>query len=563
MLIAAIRDPLRRSHFQSLYVEGLAALAPYLDSREAAKAALVLTEEIIKLKEVNQESADLFASGLAALAPCLESREIAKVAATLGVELTMTKGNVELQSLLSGLNALAPHMDPKEAARLYAPAQYYHLCSGNSWLIEGFSAAAVRMNNQDANSALLRAMATARHPTELLGFAKALSRVAARMDPKEAARVCSQAAALLTGSMAKQPNNAPGFSPYALGQFAKAISAIAPFLDRKEAGTIRSQAIASLAHSLANPRARSVDISLAEGLAALAAYMDRKEAAQSAISINAAVARLDSKLRIQTDDTLWQHEVYALVSLADALSAVARRLEPEEAARLCAQAPELLVEALARTYDARLAVTLAELAVNMESKEAARICSRAAAVLTRAMPNKPYPYFQRSAAVGIAAVADRMELAEAAHGCAQASAILCEAMVRFAKPEDLSIWTQCLSMVLARCDRRERSRLSCAVVTLVGLLAGNSHPLGAPTLLRQTREALPCRLSPQDLVNLLKRPTCVGPARRVILDQMERHYQHSFPEHWAFVRYAQAQQLGLDLTTPPKPNVHPVSVEKN
>jgi len=88
-------------------------------------------------------------------------------------------------------------------------------------------------------------------------------------------------------------------------------------------------------------------------------------------------------------------------------------------------------------------------------------------------------------------------------------------------------------------------------------------PLGAPALLRQAREPLPCRLSPQDLVELLKRPTCVGRARRVILDQLEGHYQHPFPDHWAFVRYAEEQKLGLDLTLPPKPGVHPASVEKN
>jgi hypothetical protein len=65
------------------------------------------------------------------------------------------------------------------------------------------------------------------------------------------------------------------------------------------------------------------------------------------------------------------------------------------------------------------------------------------------------------------------------------------------------------------------------------------------------------------LVELLKRPTCVGRARRVILDQLESHYQHPFADHWAFVRYAEEQKLDLDLTTPPKPGVHPACVEKN
>jgi serine/threonine protein kinase len=567
ILTANLTDPLRRSSFASLWVQGLKALAPHLEPREAAKAALLLTEEIIKTKEVHEESAVLFASGLAALAPYLEPSETAKVAAALGEELIKTKNHVELHSLLSGLNALAPHMDAKEAARLYSPAQYYHLCTGNSQLIERFSAAVIRMNNQDAAGTLLQAMVEARHPSELQGFAEALSRVAARMEPKEAARVCSQAAAILTGSMARHPNNDPGFSPYALALVAKGISAIAPFLDREEASNLRSQTIASLSQTLATTRNRLDYTGLAEALAGLAPHMDRNEAAQAAVSVNTALARFAFGLRkstqIQQDNTVWGFEVYTLVIFADALSAVAGRLDPKEAARLCAQAPEILIQALAKTYDARLALALARLAAHMEPKEAARICAQAGAILTRAMPTVTNLYFQQNVAVGIAAVAARMEPTEAARVCAQASAILAEAMVGSAKPEDLDVWTNCLSAVLARCEQRERSRRSSAVVTFVGLLANTSHPLGAPALLRQAREPLPCRLSPQDLVELLKRPTCVGRARRVILDQLEGHYQHPFADHWAFVRYAEEQKLDLDLTTPPKPGVHPACVEKN
>ena len=71
-------------------------------------------------------------------------------------------------------------------------------------------------------------------------------------------------------------------------------------------------------------------------------------------------------------------------------------------------------------------------------------------------------------------------------------------------------------------------------------------------LLPAAAEPLPCRLTTQRLVELLKMPTCVGPVRRVVLDQLGNRYGRRFDTHWDFVRYAQEQGLHLDFTTPPQ-----------
>jgi hypothetical protein len=70
-------------------------------------------------------------------------------------------------------------------------------------------------------------------------------------------------------------------------------------------------------------------------------------------------------------------------------------------------------------------------------------------------------------------------------------------------------------------------------------------------------EPPPCRLSTPDLVELLKQPTCVGPARCVILDQLQNRYGRPFADQWAFVRFAQQQNFGLDFTSPPKRLIRP------
>ena len=65
-------------------------------------------------------------------------------------------------------------------------------------------------------------------------------------------------------------------------------------------------------------------------------------------------------------------------------------------------------------------------------------------------------------------------------------------------------------------------------------------------------EPWPSRLSSQELVNLLKMPTCIGMARRVVLDQLGNVHGRRFANHWEFVRFAQEIHISLDFTTPPR-----------
>jgi hypothetical protein len=62
----------------------------------------------------------------------------------------------------------------------------------------------------------------------------------------------------------------------------------------------------------------------------------------------------------------------------------------------------------------------------------------------------------------------------------------------------------------------------------------------------------PERLTSQELVELLKMPTCIAEARQAVLDHLGNRYGRRFFNHWDFVRFAKEQHLNLDLTTPPK-----------
>jgi hypothetical protein len=108
--------------------------------------------------------------------------------------------------------------------------------------------------------------------------------------------------------------------------------------------------------------------------------------------------------------------------------------------------------------------------------------------------------------------------------------------------------TRALSTILGD-QRPERAR---AVAGAIGYLHEAQGLVGSLALLRPAIEPFSRGLSDLDLVELLKRPFVVGPARRVILDQLGYHHQRTFADQWDFIRFAEENKLGLDFMSPPR-----------
>jgi hypothetical protein len=163
---------------------------------------------------------------------------------------------------------------------------------------------------------------------------------------------------------------------------------------------------------------------------------------------------------------------------------------------------------------------------------------------------------------GSAKVASHLEPREAAAVCAQAAAPFVvstaiislnadEAITR--TPEPPSQWPAAgLSMVLSRVQPDEQQGRLIAVTTALSVLTNPPGAVGGCPLLKPALEPLPCSLTDQQLVELLKNPFCIGPARRLVLDQFANRYRRPFADLWEFVRFAEEQQFGLDFTSPPK-----------
>ena len=62
---------------------------------------------------------------------------------------------------------------------------------------------------------------------------------------------------------------------------------------------------------------------------------------------------------------------------------------------------------------------------------------------------------------------------------------------------------------------------------------------------------LPCRLTTQELTNLLKMPTCLGSFRDAILAHLGQQYDRQFRNSWEFAGFITQHNPEVDLTSPP------------
>jgi hypothetical protein len=201
----------------------------------------------------------------------------------------------------------------------------------------------------------------------------------------------------------------------------------------------------------------------------------------------------------------------------------------------------------------QLAQAMPGLAARLQREEAAEILSQALAKTTNLSilsqgVNSNYPCELSPLAEGVSILAARLAPQEAARFCGEAAVSLmqAQAMVTVKGNGDAAL-TSVLSADPPGLSRRWAAMLICA-----GPLASCGCPSATPATLGLALAPPPCRLTTPQLVELLKKPTCVGRARRVILEQLQNRYQRPFADQWAFVHFAQEENLGLDFTAPPK-----------
>jgi hypothetical protein len=382
-------------------------------------------------------------------------------------------------------------------------------------------------------------------------LASALAKVSARLDPAEAARICGLAARTLADALEREKD------ANARNALASGLESLAGLVD--ESG---SSMVAGVSSPLVAALIREAnDNRLASDLASLAGRSDPPKAAR----IYGQAARVLA--------TALKYEKLADIrnTLAEGLALLAGRFDPAEAARIYSQATRVLADALARETNYGAPSDMSDIASNLESMASRMAPAEAARVLAAALKQGSNPAGLAALARILSATVDRLNAAEANRVCEELIESLDGDSFDSIAPELLGqfnpgrahalAWdlasrmcsepvfdTDAFSQILIDTSREQRARRAARMSASAG--PGLEGMLEA--WVRISTEPFPCRLTTQELVELLKMPTCFGEARRIVLDHLGNRFRHRFVNHWAFVRFATEQKLGLDFTTPPR-----------
>jgi hypothetical protein len=606
----ATRDPITLSQFGARSEPALIA-ALGLDAEKRRQATRLLTERLGDSGLQPQSKVDL-----AFVALEVEDRPSPEGERECGFLIQGLPGKFpdQHEAWRTRLITISARIDPSLAARTLADAFGHETNeNGRLSLASALSAVAARIQSADAASICAQAAKTLAdavgretNTSSRPALASALSTVAGRMDPTEAARICGQAARALVEALGRETDAfARSLSAWALFELAgrtdpvqasksiaealsleineqalcslpSALSKVASRMDPPEAARICGQGARALVEALGRKTDAFERSLLASPLSELAGLMDPTEA-----------ARICEKVARTLAEALGREmDAESRYYLASSLSAVSSRMAPPEAARICGQAAKTLAEALDRETNAEarlyLASGLSAVTGRMDPIEAARICGQAAKTLVKAIDQTTDASDISSLAWALSWVAGRMDPPEAAPVCSGVVRISVQKGVAFAPgggPWDNPILVPGLlryldpvcakalarEVVMGLGSKRNINRLAWATILDDTSMAeiNRSAGLMAMTIGQAVSgqfawagvlaaEPFPCRLTTQELVELLKMPTCFGPARRVVLDHLGNRYGKRFVNHWAFVRFAREQGLELDFTTPPK-----------
>jgi serine/threonine protein kinase len=520
--------------------DGLRAVSARLRAEDATAVARALADATAKT--TNAGSLRYLAEGLAGVSVRLSSEDAARYAGAAARALTdaMAKPTEPTApaDLADGLRAVSARLGPDEAAAaaraltdaLTKRASGYH----TPHLAQGLQAVSLRLGPGEAAPhaaaaarALTDAMTRTTNAAELRYLAEGLGAVSDRLGADDAAKYAGAAARTLTDVLARNIKIS-GSAPLMFGL--KAVSARLSAEDAAAASRALADAMAKTANA--------TDLrSLADGLAGVSVRLSSEDAARYA---GAAARALTNAMANPADAN-------ALLSLGVGLAAVSNQLSPEDAAAAaCA-----LTDAMARTTDPLARGFLASGLQLVSARLGAEDGVAATRATIDAMANTTNQSHLLFLADGLEAVSARLSAAD----IAASARALTDAMARDPNPNPNTLGSLARRIRAVSQQRLGSNEAGPRAVLLARGIGESMSPatrLSGLATLTQAAQPLPSRLSTQQLVDLLKMPTCVGPGRGVILEMLGQRYQRRFADQWEFVEYTEKQLPDIDLKSPPK-----------
>jgi serine/threonine protein kinase len=501
--------------------KALADVAARMDKKELSGTAKRYYEALAH--ERNPWVRVQLANGVAKLSSVMSPAQVEEAARLLAETLAKETVPAARYLLATALAAATAGMEPAGAKRLLAEALAsetdltakaglaYALSMSPDWVEPGERS----LRLAEAARLLTDALGQARNEVTLNQIAESIASVAARMEPAEA----EKAAGWLSDALAKEKNS------YRRKCFATSLTAVTERMDATAAARCAAQAAQILTEALATERDSSAQAELAFAVSSVATRMEPAAAARQAAQVARLLTETGAVAKLSGNPD----------KVAHALTAVAGQMEPPKAARL-------LVGELARRDDAqarcRLASGLPSVVTRMEPVAAARL-------LTDALAEEKDPSVRAELTLALSSVA-RDEPADVAR-------LFIDALARRANWErQRSLLVESLRFVFTRQKPEAIGRRSLMAAQAVAAWMSPLPPPGDLGSLLLGSRPLESHFSTQEFVDLLKAPTCVGPARRVILDQIGQRYHRTFADQWEFVEFAEKNLPDIDLLSPPK-----------
>jgi len=531
ILVRAAEDS-KDSGVWSQVAWGFNALASFLPAERRAAVAAQLAAGLLQrmMESADPSTKQSSAQSLANLAPALEAKEAATISAQIAALLSQAvKDSREpwtLRSLAQALAAVASRRPAGDALRTLLQAMIETPDNNvRSELIQNFPRVMPDIQSSDAAKAanlIIEHFQEVKDLAAMSALAPALISLAGRLEAGDAVLVAEKLAKAIDDA-----KDVP--SSLALVQ---PLAALTARLELRRADSITAPLAAVLLESLRAAKDKTQMDPLANGLGTILPRIESKRAADvSAQAASVLVAAMKDA-----------RNTGAAAQLAQSLVPLAPFLDADEALPLA----DLVAQLMRDSRDINFAISLARLLAAMTPHLKA---ADAAARLTQAMKDTS----DRNAlqlltplAAGLQELAQRLATPDAV----RAAIVLLQVL------KDQTGATQevadCLRTLLSSVDPAQVPA-RCSVVASAAILPlGAGQMLDAVITIMPAAAPFPCRATTQELVELLKMPTCVGPVQRVVLDHLGNRFDHSFRDPWEFVTFANDRGLELDWLSPPQ-----------
>ena len=527
--------------------EALATLAARMNPSDgagpAAEGVSVLTEALKDPEETDSVRVRSLGDTLAALAARMDSKEATSVANRLAKELADPNETDpdRLSRLGYALAALSAHLSPNDATHaadrlaklLWDPNE----TDPGRLSRLGYALAAFTVHTKEAahmapgaTSILAKALETSKNSKQLWGLGKAISDLAARMDAKDNSKDAASVADGLTNALGN-PNET---DPDRLWSLRDALVALAPLIDAEDANHLIARVATALEGS---NEANSEGLwCLGAVLASLATKMDPKDAVPVADRV--AKALWDPKEK--NSARKW--------GLGEALAALAARIkDPEDAASIASKVTKKISEFPEMDSDSLsgLGEALAALAANIDHNTGTGIAADGASVLADALENAKEKDSKSLQGLGsaLAALAAQMDQNAASSVAKRGAKVLADRLKSETDSDLLSRLGSALAALAARCYSDSQTGSQTRLVALSNLLLASASPKRSQKEQDQDRKRIEttCKaLSKTELVEVLKWPSCVGEAQKLVFEVLGQ------PSEGLMEFSEQVDSLGID-----------------